>query len=54
MELKPMENIEKRVAELVDRAANCPNGSEAMQLTQAALNAAHALQVIETIKQGRR
>lgn len=48
-----MENIEKRVAELVARAAKCPHGIEAMQLTQAALNAAHALEVIETVKRAR-
>ncbi len=41
---------EKQVEELIDKAAKAGQPHEAMSFAQAALNAAHAMQVLATIK----
>lgn len=45
-----MSNSEKNVTGLIEKAAAAENPGSAMQLAQAALNAAHALQVLAATK----
>lgn len=44
-----MLDVDTQVKELIDRAAKIPDGGEAMRYAQAALNAAHAAQVMLSI-----
>lgn len=45
-----MSEIEKQVVKLVDAAAAAAKSEDAVRFAQAALNAAHAQQVLATIK----
>jgi hypothetical protein len=50
MEIKPMNEIEKAIQELVKKAAESTEAHYAMNFAQAALNLAHAQQVLSQIK----
>lgn len=54
MELEPMLDVETQVKELIDKAVKVGDGGEAQRLTQAALNAAHAAQVLDLIDRSNR
>jgi hypothetical protein len=45
-----MSDFEKQVEALVDKAAKTADQDEAMRFSQAALNVAHAAQVLATMK----
>lgn len=46
--------MEAKVEELITRAAASKTSDEAQRFAQAALNAAHAFQVLETVKRDKR
>lgn len=45
-----MDTIEDKVEQLIKKAAEATDKDEAMRFSQAALNAAHAIQVLATVK----
>ena len=52
MELEPMGINEKEsVTELLKKAVTCDKSEDAMRFAQSALNAAHALQVVQIVEQ---
>jgi len=54
MELEPMGINEKEsVAELLKKAVMCEKSEDSMRFAQSALNAAHALQVVEQTERDR-
>lgn len=49
-----MSDIAKRVGELVDKAAEANKSDDAVRFAQAALNAAHASQVLSIIERDKK
>jgi hypothetical protein len=51
MELEPMNDVEKHVEKLIEKAVGSDNSDAALKYSQAALNVAHANQVLAQVKQ---
>lgn len=45
-----MDSMRKQIEKLVDKAAGAERSEDAMRFSQAALNAAHAAQVLATVE----